>query len=73
MSTAQLHWSFEEQYKFSGSYGWIKSDKLAFSLGATLAYLGKGKIVDDPQGVRLTGEFDNNYLLMAGGTVQYKI
>ena len=63
--------AFDEQYKFSGSYGWRKSDKLAFSLGATLAYLGKGKIDDDPQGVRFAGEFDNNYLLMVGGTVQY--
>ena len=64
--------AFDEQYKFSGSYSWRKSEKLAFSLGATLAYLGEGKIDQVSQGVRLTGEFDNNYLLMLGGTVQYK-
>ena len=63
---------FDEQYKFSGSYSWRKSDKLGYSIGATLVYLGKGKIDQMTQGVRLTGEFDNNYLLMAGGTVQYK-
>ena len=63
---------FDEQYKFSGSYSWKKSDKLAYSIGATLVYLGKGKIDQMTQGVQLTGEFDNNYLLMAGVTVQYK-
>lgn len=63
---------FDEQYKFSGSYSWRKSDKLAYSIGATLAYLGKAKIDQDSQGVRFAGEFDNNYFLMAGGTVQYK-
>ena len=63
--------AFDEQYKFSGSYGWKKSETLSFALGGTLAYLGEGKIDQVSQGVRLKGEFDNNYLLMLGGTVRY--
>ena len=63
--------AFDEQYKFSGSYGWEKSEKLSFALGGTLVYLGKGKVDQVTQGVRLKGEFDNNYLLMLGGTVRY--
>lgn len=63
--------AFDEQYKFSGSYGWKKSDQVSFALGGTLAYLGEGKVDQVTQGVRLKGEFDNNYLLMLGGTVRY--
>ena len=63
--------AFDEQYKFSGSYGWKKSDTLSFALGGTLVYLGEGKIDQISQGVRLKGEFDNNYLLMLGVTALY--
>ncbi len=63
---------FDEQYKLSGSYVWRKSEKLAFSIGSTLVYLGDAKIDQVAQGVRFAGEFDNNCILMLGGTVGYR-
>ena len=63
---------FDEQYKLSGSYSWKSSEKLAYSVGSTLAYLGEGKIDQVAQGMRMAGEFDNNYILMLGGTLLYR-
>jgi long-chain fatty acid transport protein len=61
----------DQVIKFSGAYAWKGSKQLDFSLGATLAYLGEGKVDQEAQGVRFKGEFDTNYVLFAGGTVRY--
>ncbi|UCD32976.1 MAG: outer membrane protein transport protein [Desulfobacterales bacterium] len=63
--------AFDEQYKFSGSYGWKKSEKLSFALGGTLVYFGEGKVDQMTQGLHLVGEFDKYYAFMLGGTVHY--
>jgi long-chain fatty acid transport protein len=63
--------AFDEQYKFSGSYAWKKSDTLSFALGGTLIYFGEGKVDQMTQGLRLVGEFDKYLALMLGGTFRY--
>ena len=42
-----------------------------YSLGATLTYLGDGKVDQTAQDVRFKGEFDTNYALFVGGTLRY--
>ena len=61
----------DEQLKFSMAYG-RSGEKLDYSLGATLIYLGDGKVDQTAQGVRFKGEFDTNYALFVGGTVRYE-
>ena len=43
-----------------------------YALGATLIYLGDGKVDQTAQGVRFKGEFDTNYALFVDGTVRYE-
>ncbi len=61
----------DEQLKFSMAYGWL-GDRFDYSLGATLIYLGEGKVDQTAQGVRFKGEFDTNYALFVGGTLRYE-
>lgn len=41
-------------------------------IGATLLYLGDGKVDQSAQGVRVAGEFDTNLVLIVGGLLNYK-
>ena len=60
----------DEQFKISASYAHVGA-RLNYSIGATLAYLGDGKVDQTTQGVRFKGEFDTNYALFLGGTLRY--
>ena len=60
----------DEQFKISASYAHV-GERLNYSIGATLAYLGDGKVDQTTQGVRFKGEFDTNYALFLGGTLRY--
>jgi long-chain fatty acid transport protein len=61
----------DEQLQFSVAYG-RQGEKLDYSIGATLMYLGDGKVDQTAQGVRFKGEFDTNYALFVGGTLRYE-
>ena len=61
----------EEYYKASFSYFWKGDKHLDYSIGGTAYLLGDAKIDQTVQGVRVTGEFDTNYLLFLGGSVRY--
>jgi len=61
----------DEQLKLSMAYG-REGEKLNYSIGATLMYLGEGKVDQTAQGVRFKGEFDTNYALFVGGTLRYE-
>lgn len=61
----------DEQLKLSAAYA-RDGEKLDYSIGATLMYLGDGKVDQTAQGVRFKGEFDNNYALFIGGTLRYE-
>ena len=61
----------DEQLKLSMAYGWF-GDRFDYSLGATLIYLGDGKVDQTAQGVRFKGEFDTNYALFVGATLRYE-
>ena len=43
-----------------------------YSLGATLVWLGDGKVDQTAQGVRFKGEFDKNFALFMGATLHYE-
>ena len=62
---------FDETYKFSAAYAWKGNKKLDFGLGATLMYIGEGKVDQTAQGVRFKGKFDTNMALFLGGTLRY--
>ena len=60
----------DEQLKVSMAYG-RKGKALDYSIGATVIYLGDGKVDQTTQKVRFKGEFDTNYALFLGGTLRY--
>ena len=62
---------FDKQIKLSAAYGWKGDKKLNYAIGATLLYAGKAKVDQVNQGVRFKGEFESNYFLFLGGTLQY--
>ena len=61
----------DEQLKVSMAYA-RKGKTLDYSIGATLIYMGEGKVDQIAQGVRFKGEFDKNYALFLGGTLRYE-
>lgn len=64
---------FDETVKLSAAWVWEGDKQLNYGLGATLAYLGEGKIENQhAQGLNFDGKFDTNYVLFLGGTVRYE-
>ena len=61
----------DELYRFSASYTWNGKGGLDYSIGASLTMFGDSKIDNTVQGVRVRGDFDNNYILFLGGTLRY--
>jgi hypothetical protein len=61
----------DKQWKLSASYGWRHNDNLAFSLGATLAFVGNAALEQTAQRVTVRGDYDTNMLAILGGTVRY--
>ena len=61
----------DELYRFSASYSWTGRRRLDYSLGGSLTVFGDTEIDNTVQGVRVKGDFDNNYLLFLGGTLRY--
>ena len=61
----------DELYKVSASYFWQAKERLDFSLGSTLYFIGDADIDVTAQGVRSAGKFDQNYVVFVGGTVRY--
>jgi long-chain fatty acid transport protein len=61
----------DEIWKLASSYAWAGQKNLDYSVGATLYMMGDAEIDQTSQGVRATGEFDNNLILFLGGTLRY--
>jgi long-chain fatty acid transport protein len=62
----------DEQVKFGISYGKLREEgKVDYSIGLSYVWLGKGKIDQTNQGVRVKGEFDRNYFVSLGGNIRY--
>ena len=61
----------DEQLKLSAAYA-RHGERFDYAIGATLMYLGDGKVDQTAQGVRFKGEFDSNFALFVGGTVKYE-
>ena len=59
---------FDEQFKFA--LGWAKETRKGkWSLGFTYIDLGDGKMDQTTQGVRFSGQFDDNYLIFLSGSI----
>lgn len=66
-----LDFPVDEQWKLSASYAWKQKDNLAFSLGATLIFVGDAALEQTAQGVTVRGDYDTNMLAIFGGTLRY--
>jgi len=66
-----LDFPVDEQWKLSASYAWRHSDRLAFSLGATLGFVGDAALEQTAQRVTVRGDYDTNMLAILGGTLRY--
>jgi long-chain fatty acid transport protein len=66
-----LDFPVDEQWKVSASYGWRHNDNLAFSLGATLVFVGDAALEQTAQRVTVRGDYDTNMLAILGGTLRY--
>lgn len=63
----------DEQFKFSAGYSWDGDKQWSYAIGATLYYLGEGKIEEqNTQGVIVDGKYDTNYMIIAGMTARYR-
>ncbi len=60
----------DEQLRLSAAYGRDKGDQHAWGIGATLLWLGNGKVDQVAGGARFAGEFDKNWILFVGGMYQ---
>ncbi|MBD1389122.1 outer membrane protein transport protein [Neiella sp. HB171785] len=61
----------DDLYRLSASYSWNSLHKFDYSIGASLMVFGDTKIDNTVQGVRVKGDFDDNYLLFLGATMRY--
>lgn len=60
----------DEQLRLSAAYGWDAGGRTAWGIGATLLWLGNGKVDQTVGGARFAGEFDKNWILFVGGMYQ---
>lgn len=63
---------FDEINKISALYAWRGNGKFDYAVGGTLTHLGDGAVDQTSQGVRVKGEYDNNWVLFFGGTLKYE-
>jgi long-chain fatty acid transport protein len=66
-----LDFPVDEQWKLSAAYGWKHNDKLAFSFGATLSFVGDAALEQTAQRVTVRGDYDTNFIAVVGGTLRY--
>lgn len=66
-----LDFPVDEMLKLAGSYVWEGRNNFTYSLGATLYMVGDAPIDQTSQGVRTTGEYDQNMMLFLGGTLRH--
>ncbi len=60
----------DEQLRLSAAYGRDTGGEHAWGIGATLLWLGNGKVDQVAGGARFAGEFDKNWILFVGGMYQ---
>lgn len=61
----------DEMWKLAGSYGWKGKNNFDYSVGATLVLIGDAPIDSTDQGVRSSGDYDDNTMLLIAGTLRY--
>jgi len=67
-----LDFPVDEQWKLSASYAWRHNNNMAFSLGATLSFVGDAALTQTAQRVTVRGDYDTNFLAIVGGTLRYE-
>jgi long-chain fatty acid transport protein len=66
-----LDFPVDAMWKLSGAYAWRHNDRLAFSVGATLFFVGDAALEQTAQRITVRGDYDTNFLAILGGTVRY--
>jgi long-chain fatty acid transport protein len=61
----------DEMVKLASSYGWKGKNNFNYSVGATLYLIGDADIDSTDQGVRVSGDYEDNTMLFLGGTLRY--
>jgi long-chain fatty acid transport protein len=62
----------DEQFKISAAMARTGTGSFDYALGATLMNGGDAALDQTSQGVRVRGEFDNNWILFLGGTLRFQ-
>lgn len=67
-----LDFPVDEQWRLSASYPWKQSDRPAFSIGRTRAFVGNAPVEQTAQRVTVRGDYDANFLVIPGATLRYR-
>ncbi|MGB0257272.1 MAG: OmpP1/FadL family transporter [Coraliomargarita sp.] len=70
-SQRTIDFPVDEQYKFSGAYGWQINDKWDMALGATVILYGDGEVSQETSGGLVEGDFSTYMMVIAGATFRY--
>jgi long-chain fatty acid transport protein len=62
----------DETWTISASYARAGSGRFDYAIGGSLLYGGDADIAQTSQGVRVTGDFDSNWIFFLGGAVRYR-
>jgi long-chain fatty acid transport protein len=62
----------DETWTVSASYGWTGKGRFDYAIGGSLLYSGDADIDQTSQGVRVTGDFDSNWIFFLGGTLRHR-
>ncbi len=63
---------FDEQFRISSAIIRKPNEGLNYGVSASFVYLGDGKVDQTSQGVRASGEFDQNWILFLGANLGFK-
>ena len=61
----------DESWKISAAFGNQRENKFDWSVGASLYFYGDAELDQTSQGVRLTGDFNQNMILFLGATARF--
>jgi long-chain fatty acid transport protein len=69
-SNRTIDFAMDEQFKFSGAYGWTLNDDWKCSAGLTASFMGDAPVSQETQGEHFEGDFSTNIIMFGGFTAQ---
>ncbi len=70
-SKRTIDFPVDEQFKFSGAYGWQINDNWDMALGATVILFGDGAVSQETSGGLVEGDFSTYMIVIGGATFRY--